>query len=226
MTKKHWKNWKKLEGADIIEKMMTASEQVNSQDDVIAEKARLGDKESQDYLLHKYKNLVKKIAMPYNIVGGDTQDILQEGMIGLYKAIRDFERSKGIYFHVFAKTCINRQIINAIRSANRKKHGPLNNSISLDAEKDEKEDFNQIALSKTFESKDPETIFLLKERSELLEQKLKEILTEKELQVLYLYVEGYSYAEMATKVGITAKGISSTIQRIKRKLLTRCSNIL
>lgn len=164
--------------------------------------------------------------MPYNIVGGDSQDILQEGMIGLYKAIRDFDRSKGIYFHVFAKTCINRQIIDAIRSANRKKHAPLNNYVSLDAKENEAQELVQPAVEKTLTPLDPESIFLIKERAEILEKKLREILTPKELRILYLYLEDYSYSEMAAKIGITDKGISSSIQRIKRKLLTRRSNIL
>lgn len=177
-------------------------------------------------MLQKYKNLVKRIAGPYNIVGGDFQDILQEGMIGLYKAIRDFDRKKGIYFHVFAKTCINRQIIDAIRSANRKKHSPLNNYVSLDAENDDNEGYEHFFVNKSEEHRDPEAIILSKERMELLDQALKRILTNKEKQILNLYLQNYSYSEMAEEVGITYKGITSTMQRIKRKLLTRGSNIL
>lgn len=176
--------------------------------------------------MQKYKNLVKRIAGPYNIVGGDFQDIIQEGMIGLYKAIRDFDRKKRIYFHVFAKTCINRQIIDAIRSANRKKHSPLNNYISLDAENDDNDGYEHFFVNKSEEHRDPEAIILSKERMELLDQALKRILTNKEKQILNLYLQNYSYSEMAEEVGITYKGITSTMQRIKRKLLTRGSNIL
>lgn len=205
---------------------MEPEQKVSANDDEIAEKAGQGDRECQDYLLYKYKNLVKRLATPYNIVGGDAQDILQEGMIGLYKAIRDFDRSKGIYFHVFAKTCINRQIIDAIRSANRKKHAPLNNYISLDAEENDAEDYEKIFTHKPEEYRDPETILLYKERAEMFSEHIKQLLTEKELRILNLYLENYSYAEMAEKVGISYKGIASTMQRIKRKLLTRGANIL
>lgn len=197
---------------------------VDSNDDIIADRARAGDRECQDYLLNKYKNLVKKIARPYNIAGGDTQDIIQEGMIGLYKAIRDFDISKGIYFHIFAKTCINRQIITAVRTASRKKHNPLNNYISLDV-KDGDDEKEKIYHEDIYDD-NPETIILSKERSEIFNKHLKEVLTEKEQRVLALYLKNHSYAEIAEKVGITYKGITSTIHRIKRKLLTRGDNIL
>lgn len=198
----------------------------NAADDEIAAKAQQGDPESQEYLLKKYKNLVKKLALPYNIVGGDSQDLIQEGMIGLYKAIRDFDIRRGIYFHIFAKTCVNRQIISAVRAASRKKHTPLNNYISLDAGNDEGNELDIESFLPIQEQKDPESIILFKERSRILSEHLKRNLTEKERKVLYLYLESYSYAEIAEKVGISYKGVTSTMQRIKRKLLTRGGNIL
>ncbi len=192
-------------------------------DDELAHRARLGDKDCQDHLLNKYKNLVKKLAAPYDLAGGDYQDIIQEGMIGLYKAIRDFDITKGIYFHVFAKTCINRQIFSAIKMANRKKHIPLNNYISIDAQSD---DEFELLTGNLGELRNPETLFLKKERSESIRKHLEKVLTKRELEILYLYFENYSYEEIAAKAKISSKGISSTIQRIKRKLLTRGSNIL
>ncbi len=226
MTKRPTKSSKNLEGVDIIsETMIPQAQTASALDDEIAVKAQQGDPDSQEYLLKKYKNLVKKLALPYNIVGGDSQDLIQEGMIGLYKAIRDFDIERGIYFHVFAKTCVNRQIISAVRAASRKKHTPLNNYVSLDASNDEGDELN---IEGFFEPdrRDPESIILFKERSEILSAHLKKNLTEKERKVLYLYLENYSYAEIAEKVGISYKGVTSTMQRIKRKLLTRGVNVL
>lgn len=200
-------------------------EKVDRRDDQIAERAKNGDKDSQDYILTKYKNFVKKIAQAYRIVGSDTEDIVQEGMIGLYKAIRDFDSSKGVYFHVFAKTCINRQIITAVRAANRKKHTPLNEYISLD-NSFEIEEANSAVESGDFERENPETLFLAKEQSENFQKRLLEMLTKKEMQVLHLYLEGHTYKEMAEKIGISEKGIASTIYRIRRKLLTSGPNII
>ena len=200
-------------------------EKVDGLDDRIAERAKNGDKDSQEYLLTKYKNLVKKIAQAYKIAGADTEDIIQEGMIGLYKAIRDFDSTKGVYFHVFAKTCINRQIITAVRTANRKKLTPLNEYISLDSTFEAEEENHRIE-GEDFESKNPEALFLAKEQREIFQKMLADLLTQKEMQVLRLYTEGYTYKEMAEEVGITEKGISSTIHRIKRKLLTRGTNII
>lgn len=193
-------------------------------DDEIAHKAHMGDKISQEILLLKYKNLVKSIAKAYNIAGADYEDIIQEGMIGLYKAIRDFDITKGVYFHVFAKTCINRQIITAVRTAARKKHAPLNESISFDNHFVEAE-LNFMPGNRA-ESNNPEKILLAKERQELIQEMIEKLLTQKEKQVLELYLKGSSYKEMAAKIGITEKGISSTIHRIKRKLLTKGTNVL
>lgn len=201
-------------------------EQVTALDDEIVEKAQRGDRDSQDYILNKYKNLVRKIARPYKIAGADSEDILQEGMIGLYKAIRDFDKTNGTYFHVFAKTCINRQIITAVRTANRKKHNPLNNYISLDVQGSDDGAYHQDILNKVEETKNPETLFLIKEQNENFRSMLKEILSEREMLILNLYLEKHTYAEIAEKVGITDKGISSSIQRIKRKLLTKGANVL
>lgn len=199
---------------------------VSQLDDQIAEMAHKGDPDSQDYILTKYKNLVKSIAQAYKISGADMEDIIQEGMIGLYKAIRDFDRSKGVYFHVFAKTCISRQIITAVRAANRKKHKPLNEYVSLDYTNLDSEEGKELLLSiDDSEYRNPETLFLMKEEEEMIEKMLEKVLNEKELKIFKMYLKGASYNDMATFAGISEKGISSTIYRIKRKLLTKGGNI-
>ena len=203
----------------------SSESRVSSRDDDIAEMAQKGDKDSQEYILTRYKNLVKSIGQSYKIAGAEMEDIIQEGMIGLYKAIRDFDRSRGVYFHVFAKTCINRQIITAVRAANRKKHKPLNDYVSLDQKDKESDEIKEGFMTASEEYKNPETLFLIKEEAELLQKMLEKLLTKKESEIFQMYLKGSTYKDMAAFTGITEKGIGSTIHRIKRKLLTKGTNI-
>lgn len=179
--------------------------------------AQNGDKDAQEFILRKYKNLVKSNAKQYHINGADKEDLIQEGMIGLYKAIRDYNPQKNIYFHVFAQLCINRQLMTAVRTANRKKHTPLNDYISLDVNPDEINE-NIIEQFNANPVKGPEQILIEKEDSEDIRRTFKESLTEKEIKIVELYLKGFSYSEMAEIIGISDKGISSALHRVKKKL--------
>lgn len=195
-------------------------ETANRQDDETVIRAQAGDKDAQEFILKKYKNLVKSSARQYHINGADKEDLIQEGMIGLYKATRDYNYEKNIYFHVFAQLCINRQIMTAVRSANRKKHNPLNDYVSLNSDYEEDQE-NIIDKLNQQKMKGPEELLIEKEENENLRKTLKEMLTEKEVRIVELYLQGYSYLEMAKIIGISDKGISSALHRVKKKLTPR-----
>lgn len=186
-------------------------------DDEAVVRAQNGNKDEQELILKKYKNLVKKTAGRYRMSGADREDLIQEGMIGLYKAIRDFNPEKNIYFHVFAQVCITRQIMTAVKTSNRQKHIPLNDYISLSSRIDEKNEYFLENINVDF-SKSPEEILIEKEKNENIKKTIKEKLTEKEARIVNLFIRGFSYSEMADIVGISDKGISSTLQRAKKKL--------
>ena len=173
-----------------------------------------------DFLINKYRNFVRAKARSYFLIGADREDIIQEGMIGLYKAIRDYNSEKKTYFHVFAQMCITRQIMTAVTSSNRQKHLPLNDYISLSTSSDAGDDgfFEYMSPAS---SKGPEEILIEKEDSENIRRTIKEKLTEKEARIVNLYMQGFSYSEMAEMTGISDKGISSTLQRVKKKLNSR-----
>ena len=185
-------------------------------------KSKMGDEESQEKILKKYKNLVKSISNKYNIAGADKDDILQEGMIGLYKAIRDFDVNGKVYFNIFAKKCISNQILTAVRNSNRKKNIPLNDYLSFEVllEEDKAKYFG------TSDNENPEVIFFKKESNKQLEEKLEKKLTRREYLVLMLFSKGYSHKEISKILGITVRGATGALQRVKYKLLTRDKRIL
>ncbi|WP_051188619.1 sigma-70 family RNA polymerase sigma factor [Proteocatella sphenisci] len=192
-------------------------ESASYKDDESVIRAQNGNKDEQELILKKYKNLVKKTASQYHIRGADREDLIQEGMIGLYKAIRDFNPEKKVYFHVFAQLCITRQIMTAVKTSNRQKHIPLNDYISLSSSADEKNEDLLENINLDF-SKSPEEILIEKEKNENIRRTIKDKLTEKEARIVNLFILGFSYSEMADIVGISDKGISSTLQRAKKKL--------
>ena len=172
-----------------------------------------------EYLIEKYKKIVRMKARGYYILGGDSEDIMQEGMRGLYKAIRDFDESKQVNFYSFAVLCITRQIHTAIKSANRQKHIPLNSSLSLDrAVYEENEDLTYIDTFANSDITNPENLIISSENKTALEKHIGESLSALEKRVLFLYLRGKSYCEIAAIIHKDEKSIDNALQRIKKKV--------
>lgn len=188
-------------------------------DEELAVMAQSGDVGATEYILDKYKGLVKARAHAYFLIGADHEDIIQEGMIGLYKAIRDFREDKQSSFSAFADLCATRQIVTAIKSATRLKHTPLNNYISLNKPiyEDESEKTLIDLLSETIVS-DPEQIVINDESFKHISDEIFKCLSKFEKSVLRLYLDGKSYHEISSVLGRTSKSIDNALQRIKRKL--------
>ncbi|MCL0052241.1 RNA polymerase sporulation sigma factor SigH [Peptococcaceae bacterium] len=188
-------------------------------DEELVEYARNGDNDALEYLLNKYKNLVKSKARSYFLIGADREDIIQEGMIGLYKAIRDFREDKMSSFKMFADLCITRQIITAIKTATRQKHIPLNSYISLNKPAyDEDSDKTLMDMLSGSKITDPEELVVHQEEFGNIEKKMSEILSELEWQVLMAYLDGKSYQEIAKELNRHVKSIDNALQRVKRKV--------
>ncbi|KXZ38964.1 RNA polymerase sporulation-specific sigma factor [Alkalithermobacter thermoalcaliphilus JW-YL-7 = DSM 7308] len=182
-------------------------------------RAQNGDQRSLDYLMNKYKNFVRSKAKAYFLVGADKEDIMQEGMIGLYKAIRDYNEEKTSSFKTFAELCITRQIITAIKAATRQKHIPLNSYVSLNKPiYDEESDRTLLDIITGSIVSDPEELLISREEIKNIESKINEILSSLELEVLGLYLKGKSYQEIACKLNRHVKSIDNALQRVKRKL--------
>ncbi|MCD8300124.1 MAG: sigma-70 family RNA polymerase sigma factor [Clostridiales bacterium] len=177
---------------------------------------RDGDSSVMEYLLEKYKPLVRKKANTLFLFGGDTDDLIQEGMIGLFKAIRDYDESVGA-FYPFAELCINRQIYSAIESAARKKHGPLNSYVSLSGGEEQTEGTYPVDLAAANEV-NPEKLLIDRENAEDFLAGLAEHLSEMEQAVLDHYLEGLNYHQIAERMGKPDKSIDNAIQRIRRKV--------
>lgn len=194
-------------------------EYTNMLDEEIVLLARNGDTKAEEYLINKYKNYVKAKSKSYFLIGADKDDIYQEGMIGLYKAIRDFRPDKLTSFRAFAELCITRQIITAIKTATRQKHIPLNSYISLNKPiYDEESDRTLMDILATVNVSDPEELIISREQKVKIEKTITEILSDLEMEVLSYYLEGKSYQEIACDLDRHAKSIDNALQRIKRKL--------
>ena len=184
----------------------------NSQQDEydIVLKASKGDKIALEYIIKKYKNFVKAKAKSYFLIGADKEDIIQEGMIGLYKAVRDFDASKTNSFKGFADICITRQIITAIKTATRQKHIPLNSYISLNKPVyDEESERTLLDIIATSIVTDPEELIISKEELKHIESKMNELLSDLELQVVEYYLNGKSYQYIADKLKRDVKSIDN-----------------
>ena len=178
-----------------------------------------GDVSAEEYLLDKYKNFVRSKARSYFLVGADHEDIVQEGMIGLYKAIRDFRSDKLSSFRAFAELCITRQIITAIKTATRQKHIPLNNYVSLNKPLyDEESDRTLLDVIVEGRISDPEELIINMENLGNIRTKINEVLSGFEQEVLNAYLDGKSYQEIAEALGRHVKSIDNALQRVKRKL--------
>ena len=172
-----------------------------------------------EYLINKYRNFVRAKARSYFLIRADREDIIQEGMIGLYKAVRDFRSDKLASFRAFAELCITRQIITAIKTATRQKHIPLNSYISLNKPiYDEESDRTLLDILSGSRVSDPEELIISREEFSDIEEKMGEILSDLEWKVLMAYLDGKSYQEIAVDLKRHVKSIDNALQRVKRKL--------
>nr|WP_207751237.1 RNA polymerase sporulation sigma factor SigH [Anaeromonas frigoriresistens] len=189
------------------------------EDEEIVKKAKDGDAQALEYLIKKYKNFVRAKARSYFLIGADKEDIIQEGMIGLYKAVRDFREDKLASFRAFAELCITRQIITAIKTATRQKHIPLNSYVSLNKPiYDEDSDRTLMDVLSGAKITDPEELIISREELNRMEAKIGEILSDLEWEVLMSYLQGKSYQEIAVDLERHVKSIDNALQRVKRKL--------
>lgn len=189
------------------------------EDEELVERVHQGDSDALDFLIHKYQNFVRAKARSYFLVGADREDIIQEGMIGLYKAIRDFKEDKLTSFKAFAELCITRQMITAIKTATRQKHIPLNSYVSLDKPiYDDESDRTLMDVIFGTKATDPEELIINREEVDDIEIKMTELLSDLERKVLVLYLDGRSYQEISEELNRHVKSIDNALQRVKRKL--------
>ena len=190
----------------------------NFSDEELIEKLRAGDTEIADYIMEKYKPLVRKKTNAMYLIGGEPEDLIQEGMIGLFKAVRDYNPEKEVSFFAFAELCISRQLYSALEVSNRKKHIPLNTYVSFSSQEDsEGVHLEQMITEQTIS---PEQLLIEQEGKREFFDQLEEKLSPMEKKVLYLYLEGSSYTQIAEYMDKTPKSIDNTLQRIRGKIKT------
>jgi RNA polymerase sporulation-specific sigma factor len=178
-----------------------------------------GCKRGMEHLIEKYKPLVRAKARSYFMVGADREDIVQEGMIGLFKAVRDYKDDKSIPFRVFAEMCITRQIITAVKTATRQKHIPLNSYVSLNKKIfDEESDKFLIEVIEEVSAANPEELFINKEQFTVIESRVMELLSPFEKEVLAKYLAGVTYQDIAKQLNKPVKSIDNALQRLKKKI--------
>lgn len=188
-------------------------------DDRLVALVHLGETDPLEYLIDKYRNFVRAKSSKYFLIGGDQEDIVQEGMIGLFKAIRDYRSDKLTSFKGFAELCITRQIITAIKTATRQKHAPLNSYVSLYKPiYGEESDYTLLDVISGAQMMDPEACLINQEKTADLDQKIAELLSDLEKSVLALYMEGKSYVEISEDLKSPVKTIDNALQRVKRKM--------
>ena len=183
----------------------------NISDEELIARLRDGETIIEDYLMEKYKGLVRQKARAMFLIGGDTDDLIQEGMIGLFKAVRDFQPGREATFATFARMCIDRQIYSAIQNSNRQKHLPLNSYVSLNQE-DESSPIWELSVE------NPEEIIIDQETTRDLQQKISDYLSHMENKLLDLYLKGEGYVEIGRILGKSPKSIDNALQRIRAKI--------
>jgi RNA polymerase sporulation-specific sigma factor len=198
-------------------KLMERDKYKDVSDEQLIGRLRDGQAGVMDYLMEKYKNLVRKRANALYLIGGETEDLIQEGMIGLFKAVQDFCPGKETSFYHFAELCIMRQMYTAVEASRRKKHTPLNTYVPLDAGGEE-QDVLYLEAEKQFQTLDPETLFISQENVRQLLRQANERLSRMERQVLSLYLEGMNYRQIAGQLGKTPKAVDNALQRIRGKI--------
>ncbi len=185
-------------------------------DEELIQRLRAGEREITDYLIDKYKSLVRTKARALYLAGGDHEDLIQEGMLGLFKAVRDYRPEKEAAFATFAGLCIDRQMYSAVASSQRQKHQPLNSFVSLSEPVSEQE-------LRLVDEETPEEIMISRENLQGMHERIKERLSRFEYQVLELYLKGYDYTQIAEKLGKQPKAIDNALQRIRNKVREVCS---
>ncbi len=198
--------------------MQRVAEYQNQTDEILIEQLRSGQEQITDYIMDKYKNLVRKRANAMFLMGGDTDDLIQEGMIGLFKAIRDYRMEKDASFYHFADLCITRQIYHAVEASQRKKHQPLNTYISLNAQMGQESEDTLQDLLESVENPNPEQLLIDQENANDIQEKLYKNLSKFERQVLLLYLQGSNYRQIAKQLHKEPKAIDNALQRIRGKI--------
>ena len=196
-------------------------------DEEIILQIKNGDEKALTFLLDKYKDLVNMKVGKYFLIGAEKEDIVQEGMIGLYKAIKNFDKSKQNTFKTFANMCIERQLITAIKTSNRQKHMPLNSYLSLNTSAYDNDDENSVELMDTFNNdsvEDPLETIMKKEYYEQVQKSMDESLSKFEKQVLDRFIKGESYVKIAEKLDSPVKSVDNAIQRIRKKAMKNMLN--
>ncbi len=178
--------------------------------------AKNGDKRAVDYILGKYKGFVEIRSMPYYMAGGERDDLVQEGLIGLYKAIKSYSKEKNANFKTFAEICVVRQMISAVKSSTRKKNSPLNHYVSIHIPEDELDTISSKLVD--IKNKNPESMLIEKEAADGMQTKIFSVLSDFESEVLNYYLSGISYKEIAKILGKTAKAVDNALFRIKKKI--------
>lgn len=189
-------------------------------DDELIDRLRQGESAITDYICDKYKNMVRSKAKSMFILGADNEDLIQEGMIGLFKAVRDYDMGRDASFLTFAELCVSRQMYTAVQASRRQKHLPLNTYVSLDSGgiDDDREGMSLAELLPDRMEPGPEELFLDKERVSYLERQIEKELSEFEKQVLDLYITGMSYSQIAGVLGRDGKATDNALQRLKSKI--------
>ncbi|MEI6287142.1 MAG: RNA polymerase sporulation sigma factor SigH [Bacillota bacterium] len=204
--------------------MQTVTFECLTDEELVAEAHEGNNTLAYEYLIFKYRNFVKNKSRAYFLIGADKEDILQEGMIGLYKAVRDFRRDKQASFRAFAELCITRQIITAIKTATRQKHMPLNSYISLNKQMYDDDDRTLMDVIPRAKNVNPEELMIYREGLQEVERTIGKVLSELECQVLRSYLDGKTYQEIAIDLDRHVKSIDNALQRVKRKL-EKCFDI-
>lgn len=182
-------------------------------DEELIERLRNGESEISDYLMEKYKGTVKKRARAMYLIGGETDDLIQEGMIGLFKAVQDYRPDREASFRTFAGLCIDRQLYSAVKNSTRQKHIPLNSYVSLSEEEES-------GSLEGLWSENPEALVIDRENTGILEKEISKALSPMENKVLDYYLRGYGYVQIAEIMGKTPKSIDNALQRIRGKIRT------
>jgi len=186
----------------------------------LLELSKKGNEQAISDLILQHKNLVKSIVRKYFLVGSDMDDLMQEGMVGLYRAILSYKADAGVKFATFARVCISRQVFNAIKQANNQKNHALNNSIMIggqgELESDGDDEENTIVLA--LETENPESIAIKKERLQKFYDSINNLLDDKDYQILQMYLDGQSYLEIAKKLNLSTKNVDNALTRIRGKL--------